>query len=85
MEDGGIKKKTISPWGLALQVFAEISAYIAGPVIIAVIIGKMIDDKLASEPWGIIIMAIFGFFVSSYGIVKAVKKYAKQIIDSNNK
>lgn len=65
-------------WASALGVFSEISTWIAVPIILAVIIGKALDNHYGTH-WLIIVSAGLSFLLSSYGIVKAVRKYADKI------
>lgn len=68
MKDEKVPK---TPWwqpGLAL--FARLSAWIGGPVIIAVIIGKYLDLKFHSEPWLFLFFVAVAFIVSIVMIVK---------------
>ena len=66
-------------WSSPVQVFSEISTWIAVPIILAVIGGKALDERYGTEPKMLIGLAVLGFLVSSYGIVKAVKKYTKKV------
>ena len=79
-------------WRPALQVFSEISTWIGAPIILAVIGGKALDKQYGTFPWLILTCAAFAFLISSYGIVKAVRKYAEKLkkdlpeetVDKNN-
>jgi F0F1-type ATP synthase assembly protein I len=73
------KKKDKILWVPAVGVFSEISTWIAVPIILAVIGGKALDKNYGTSPWLLIVFAALAFFVSSYGIVKSVKKYASKL------
>ncbi len=62
-----------------MGVFTEISGWIAGPVIMAVILGKYLDGKFGTTPWIFIGMTGIAFLVSMWNIWKAVKKYAETL------
>ena len=66
-------------WKPAMQVFSEISTWIATPIILAVVFGKMLDNKYDTDNLWLLILAGLAFIVSSYGIVKSVKKYALKV------
>ncbi len=65
-------------WKPAFEIFSEISAWIAVPVILALIAGKAVDKYYGTKPLWLLIFAGLAFAISSYGIVKAVKKYAEK-------
>ena len=66
-------------WRSGLQVFTEISSWIIAPIILAVVAGEWFDNAYLTEPWGMIGFSSFGFLITIYGIVRAVKNYAKKI------
>ncbi len=73
------KNKRDIGWGSALEVFSEVSTWIAIPVVLALIGGKALDNHFGTSPILLLVFAGFGFLISSYGIVKAVKKYSAKI------
>ena len=76
-------------WKPAMQIFSEISTWIAVPIILAVIVGKMLDTRYDTKPTLLLLCAGLAFLISAYGIVKSVraygKKYQKQIEEEKNK
>lgn len=77
-----------SPWwqpGLIL--FMRMSGWIAGPVIIAIFVGKYLDKKYNTEPWLFLLSVGIAFALSIFGIVKdsinAMKEIEKK--DKENK
>jgi len=62
-------------WKPAVEIFSEISTWIAVPIILAVIVGKALDTRYGTKPYLLLTSAGIAFLISSYGIVKAVKKY----------
>jgi F0F1-type ATP synthase assembly protein I len=66
-------------WKPAFEVFSEISTWIAVPIIIAVITGKALDSRFGTKPWIFIGFVIFAFIISSFGLVRSVKRYADRI------
>lgn len=66
-------------WVPALGVFTEISTWIALPVIVAVIIGKNLDTRYGTAPLMLLGSAGVSFLLSSFGIIRAVKKYSAKL------
>ena len=48
------------------------------PIILALIAGKALDKHYGTEPWMLLILAGIGFLISSFGIVRAVKKFVEK-------
>lgn len=69
-------------WQPALIIFAQVTGWIAGPIILALFIGKWLDNKYQSEPWLFLISIGAGFAVSSIGIVRITLNYIKKIEQS---
>jgi F0F1-type ATP synthase assembly protein I len=69
-----------SPWWRpAVLIFSNISGWIVGPIIIALIVGKYLDKKYNSDPWFFLGLTGIAFFISIFGIVKILMKYLKEI------
>jgi len=68
----------------AIRMFANISGWIAGPIILALIVGKWLDKKYDSEPWFFIGLTGVAFFISIFGILKILMKYLKDIERETN-
>ncbi|MFA4975131.1 MAG: AtpZ/AtpI family protein [Candidatus Paceibacterota bacterium] len=66
-------------WKPAVEIFSEISTWIAVPIILAVIGGKALDERYGTKPYLLLVLSGVAFLFSAYGIVKAVKKYAAKI------
>lgn len=65
-------------WKPGMQIFSEISTWIAVPIILALIVGKALDNRFGTKPLLLLISAGMAFLVSSYGIVKAVKDFTRK-------
>jgi len=76
MNNKGSKKIWWQP-GLALAI--QISTWIAGPIILAVIIGKWLDKKYNTEPWLFLISIGIAFVISNIGIVREALRTMKQM------
>lgn len=59
--------------------FANVSGWIACPIIIALFVGKWLDKKYNSEPWFFIGLTAIAFTISIGGILKILMKYLKDI------
>ncbi|MEX2052250.1 MAG: AtpZ/AtpI family protein [Candidatus Paceibacterota bacterium] len=66
-------------WQPAVEIFTEVSGWIAGPIILALILGKYLDGRLGTKPWIFIGLTITAFLISSFGIVRVVGRYMKNM------
>lgn len=66
-------------WEPALEIFAQITGWIAGPIIIALFLGKYLDDKYQTKPWFFLGLIILAFFITSFGITRITADYIKKI------
>ena len=66
-------------WKPAMQIFSEISTWIAAPIILALIAGKALDNHYDTKPLMLLTLAGAGFIISSLGIIFTVKRYIIKI------
>lgn len=66
-------------WAPAMQIFSEISTWIAAPIILAVITGKYLDKRYDAGNLWLLVLAGVAFLASAYGIVKTVKKFQEKL------
>ncbi len=85
MQDDQNNPKT--PWWIpGLTLFAKLSGWIAGPVILAVIVGKWLDKKYNTAPWLFLVSVGVAFIISIVGIIHDTLKEMKRIDkETNNK
>lgn len=57
-------------WQPSLLIFTRLSGWIGGPIIIALFVGKWLDRKYGTEPWGFLFLVGFAFIISTIGITK---------------
>ena len=70
-------------WGPAVEIFSQVSGWIAGPIILALILGKYLDGRYGTKPWIFLGLTAVAFLVSSFGIVRVVSDYMKRIEEEN--
>lgn len=72
--------KTKAPWWQpSLVLFFKLSGWIAGPVIVAVFLGKWLDRRYGTEPWLFLVTVGIAFFLSSFGIIHDSIREIKRI------
>jgi len=72
-------------WKPAMQIFSEVSTWIAVPIIVALIVGKALDRHYGTQPIIFLVFAGLGFLVTCFGMYKVVKNYVKKMQDINDK
>ena len=61
-------------WQPSVVLFMRLSGWIGGPVIIALFVGKWLDEKYDTEPWLFLATVGLAFTASSIGIAKEAGK-----------
>ena len=83
---GGGRAQPVRPWWLpAMMMFARFSVWIAGPIIIALYVGKWLDGKYGTEPWLFLGTIGLSFLVSMFGLTTSALKEFKKIERENDK
>jgi F0F1-type ATP synthase assembly protein I len=62
-----------------MQIFSEVSSWIAVPIILALIAGKALDKHYGTKPTMLLVSAGIGFLVTAFGIFRTVRNYMKKI------
>lgn len=62
-------------WGPGLAIFAEVTGWIAMPVIIALYLGRFLDEKYGTDPWFFLSLTGLSFIITTYGIVKMATRF----------
>ncbi len=70
---------TNKSWSIAIRTMGIASAWIVGPVLIGLVIGKWLDQRYSSGPWLMVISLAFCFLISMFGIVKNALREFKKI------
>ncbi|HEX8974189.1 MAG TPA: AtpZ/AtpI family protein [Patescibacteria group bacterium] len=63
-------KSNIPWWQPGLVLFVRLSGWIAGPIIVAVFVGKFLDKKYHSEPWLFLLSVGIAFLISMIALIK---------------
>jgi len=77
--DEPVKKAEKLWWQPAFVLFFELSGWIAGPIILAIFLGKWLDNKYGTEPWLYLSSVGMDFVISIVGIVRGAMKAMKQM------
>lgn len=77
--DNESKENKAPWWQPGLILFMKLSGWIAGPIIIAVFVGKWLDRKYNSEPWLFLVSVGVAFFLSMFGIIRDSMREIKKI------
>ena len=73
-------KKPEQPWWQpAIALFLQLSVWIAGPIIIAIFLGRWLDERYGTSPWLFLATVGAAFIISNVGIVKQSLKSMKEI------
>lgn len=70
-------------WQAGLTVFAEVTGWIAAPIIGALYLGRYLDEINNSEPWYFLSLTGMAFVVSTIGIIITAGKYISKIEKEN--
>jgi F0F1-type ATP synthase assembly protein I len=72
-------------WQPAIRIFLKMSGWVAGPVIISLMLGKYLDKRYNTEPWFFLGLTGIAFFVSIFGIMRLLIIYIKEIERNDKK
>ena len=62
-----------------IEIFIQVSGWIAVPIVLALVAGKALDTYLGTRPWFFLGFSSLAFLISSFGIVRVVSKYMKKM------
>lgn len=65
--------------------FGRMSGWVAGPVVIALLLGKWLDRHYGTAPYLFIAFIALGFISSIYGIMKESRRYLRQQEEKDTK
>ncbi|MFO7806853.1 MAG: AtpZ/AtpI family protein [Candidatus Moraniibacteriota bacterium] len=75
--------KKNSEWAKNLVLFYKLSGWIVFPVLLAIFVGKWLDDKYEKEPWLFLTSVGIAFIITCVGIVREALKAIKDIEENN--
>lgn len=55
-------------WQPGVELFLKLSGWVAAPVIVAVFLGKWLDEKYNTDPWLFLLFIFIAFIISNIGI-----------------
>ncbi|OHA15667.1 MAG: hypothetical protein A3G52_00875 [Candidatus Taylorbacteria bacterium RIFCSPLOWO2_12_FULL_43_20] len=71
-------------WKLALQIFSQVSVWIVAPILVAIFLGKYLDERYGTNPWLFLALTGLAFIISSFGIVRTVTRYISRLEKEQN-
>lgn len=72
-------------WQPALTIFGEVTGWIVVPIVVALFVGRYLDEKKGTDPWYFLSLTGVAFVVSCIGITIIALKYIRQIEKENKK
>lgn len=77
-------QNTKKPWWRdSIIIFTKVSAWIAFPVVIALFVGKSLDNHFGTKPWLFLACIGISFTLSLVGIYRTSKKELGKIAEKN--
>jgi F0F1-type ATP synthase assembly protein I len=77
-------KSKVVWWQPGMELFLRLSGWIGGPIVVAIFVGKWLDQKYHSEPWLFLFSTAVAFLFSMGAlIVIGAKEFAR--IEGKNK
>ena len=78
----------IQPWWQpAIQLFAQISAWIVFPILVALFLGRWLDDRFGKEPMFLLVCVGAAFLITNVGLIsqtiKAARKMEAEVQEKN--
>jgi len=68
-------------WQPAIQLFAQVSAWIVLPIVVALFVGRWLDERFEKEPLFLIGCVAVAFVVTVIGLVRETMRAAKKMED----
>lgn len=78
-------KKQTNNWAPAMQIMSEISTWIVGPIVLALIAGKWLDSHYGTKPVIFLSLTGFAFVITCIGMYRVVKNYMKKLKETEEK
>ncbi len=68
-------------WKPGVELFSEVSTWIVAPILVALFLGKYLDNRFNTKPVIFLSLAGLGFIITCIGIVRNVRSYTKKLKD----
>ena len=80
------QKTSAAWWQPGMQLFLRLSAWICGPIIVAVFVGRYLDRTFHTAPWLFLVTVVITFIFSIVQIVRiGMKEMNKPEQETKNK
>ena len=66
-------------WQPAIKIFVQISGLLVGPIVIALLLGRYLDEKFDKEPWFFLGLTTIAFIISITSLIKIGRNYIEKI------
>ncbi len=68
-------------WVQGLSLFYRVSGWVVAPLILALLAGRWLDQRYQTEPWLLLGLTLFAFFISMWKIIQESSDFIKKIED----
>jgi F0F1-type ATP synthase assembly protein I len=79
------KDSKVAWWQPAIEMFTRLSSWIVAPVIVALLVGKWLDEKYNIAPWGVLSAVGLAFLVSMFGLVHESVRVMQKFSETEKK
>jgi len=82
------ESKEVPFWQPGILMFSRMSGWIIGPIVLAIFLGKWLDQRYGTEPWLFLGTVGLAFIISMFGLVRdafrEMEKLSKEDKDKKN-
>jgi F0F1-type ATP synthase assembly protein I len=72
-------QRTQQQWRQGMALFYRVSSWVVAPLILALLLGKWLDNRYQTEPWLLLGFTLVAFFVSMWKIIKESTEFIDRI------
>lgn len=66
-------------WKPGIELFSQVSVWIVTPIVLALIIGKSLDNYFGTKPVIFLTLTGLGFIFTCIGMVRVIRKYLNKL------